>query len=149
MASRLRRSRGVSYDAVMGLAAHLTDDLEEAVPFSPRPDTLDARWRPDEARRFLAALRDFATEARFDAFFSEHRPLYETTVSRMRAVLTEHGRLDWFDPDLSTESDEIWTVIAAFGVRPAQGVIIALDYQARLEPDGDQHLIGLHTELHL
>ena len=59
------------------------------------------------------------------------------------------GRLDRFDPNMDVEEDTIWTVIGAFGVRPTHGVIIAIDYQGRLSPDGDENVVGLHTEWHL
>jgi hypothetical protein len=59
-------------------------------------------------------------------------------------------RLDRFDPDLDADDDSIWTVLAAFGVHVWDGVVIALDYQGRIGGSGDdQHLLGLHTELHL
>src|SRR3972149_6349853 len=43
-ARELRSTRGVSYDAPMSMAVHITDTekLEEKVPFDPRPDGLDA-----------------------------------------------------------------------------------------------------------
>lgn len=61
------------------------------------------------------------------------------------------ARLDRFDSDLDVdgEDDVFWTVLAAFGFRPTRGVIVALNYQARLGPGDDRHLIGIHTELHL
>ena len=50
-ARKLRETRWVSYDAVMGMAVHIEDinSCGEIVPFEPRPETLDGRWRIDEA----------------------------------------------------------------------------------------------------
>lgn len=59
------------------------------------------------------------------------------------------GRLDRFDPNMDVDEDTVWTVMGAFGIRPWHGVIIALDYQGRLLPDGDENVVGLHTEWHL
>ena len=42
MAGKLRKTRGVSYDAVMGMAAHIKDvnSCGEIVPFEPMPELL-------------------------------------------------------------------------------------------------------------
>src|SRR5690606_4723013 len=69
-ARTLRRPRGVSFDAVMSMAVHLTDayDLNERVPFDGPEARLDARWRPDEARLFLQELRRFVHDTHFRGF---------------------------------------------------------------------------------
>jgi hypothetical protein len=99
LARDLRRTRGVSYDAVMSMAVHVTDAyaMEEKVPFEPRPPGLDGRWPIPEARRFLEAARQFVEETAFADFVDEHESLYELTESRMEDVLRRHGHLEWFD----------------------------------------------------
>lgn len=99
LARRLRGSRGVSYDAVMSMAVHLSDAYEvgEKVPFEPHPKSLDKRWTVADARKFLDLARQFAKDARFEEFIEKHRPIFETAESRMTAVLQEHGHLKWFD----------------------------------------------------
>ncbi|MHC4501467.1 MAG: DUF4932 domain-containing protein [Planctomycetota bacterium] len=64
LASELRRTRGVSYDAPMSLAIHASDanSLNERVPFDGQPAGLDGRWRVDEVRDFLEKARQFAKE---------------------------------------------------------------------------------------
>ena len=54
-------TRGVSFDAVMGMAVHVTDavSLQEKIPLSPQPKSLDSRWTPETAREFLALARKF------------------------------------------------------------------------------------------
>ena len=96
---QLRRTRGVSFDAPMGLAVLLSDppDLKEAVPLEPRPDELDLRWRPDEVRQFLVHARDFAKQSNFEAFFAARKGLYTESAGRMSETLARHARLDWFD----------------------------------------------------
>lgn len=112
LARRLRSTRGVSYDAVMCMAIHVTDagKLGEKVPFEPKPETLDGRWRIGEARDFLEAARQFVVEASFDDFLEEHRPLYALTESRMQAVLAEHGHLEWFDEFFGQRPEASFTV---------------------------------------
>jgi hypothetical protein len=99
LATKLRQTRGVSYDAVMGMAVHITDavTLAEKIPFSPQPKTLDARWTPETAREFLTLARLFVAETRFKDFFDLHAPLYRVGVQRMQEVLDKHAHLDWFD----------------------------------------------------
>ena len=99
LARRLRGTRGVSYDAVMSMAVHLSDAYEvgEKVPFDPHPKSLDKRWTVDDAREFLSAARQFVKDTKFEEFIEKHRPIYETAESRMTAVLGEHAHLAWFD----------------------------------------------------
>jgi hypothetical protein len=81
-ASDLTKTRGVSYDAPMSLAIHITDtnSLNERVPFDPHPVGLDGRWQLDEVRDFLAKLRQFAKESDFEDFIRAHQALYNKTI---------------------------------------------------------------------
>ncbi len=99
LARKLRETRGVSYDAVMKMAVHVTDafSLKERIPFDPQPETLDKRWTPENAREFLEAARRFVREADFEGFIKAHTELYELSVTRMQAVMKEHGVIDWFN----------------------------------------------------
>lgn len=97
MARELRRKRGVSYDAVMAYAIHLTPELEAAKPFDPRPDSLDSRWHPEEAQEFLEKLQRFAKDSGFRKFYDDHKELYGIAVNRMKLVAEEDGDLGWFD----------------------------------------------------
>jgi len=112
LARELRRTRGVSYDAVMSMAVHLSDAyaLAEKVPFDPHPPGLDGRWRTEDARRFLEAARRFVEETSFKEFVDEHRKLYELTESRMRKVLDEHAHLEWFDEFFGERPEASFTV---------------------------------------
>ncbi len=99
LATKLRKTRGISYDAVMKMAVHLTDafSLKERIPFDPQPDTLDKRWTPDNTREFLEAARRFVKDSNFEGFIKDHADIYDLAVTRMQAVMEEHGVLDWFD----------------------------------------------------
>ncbi len=98
-ARALRATRGVSYDAVMSFATHLSDgtSLTERVPFDPRPARLDERWTPDGARDFLSKLRAFAEETRFAEFVSSHEAFYRAAAKRLADVVSDRARLGWFD----------------------------------------------------
>jgi hypothetical protein len=99
LAKKLRQTRGVSYDAVMGMAVHVTDvlTLQEKIPFSPQPDSLDSRWTPENAREFLGLARQFVGEADFKGFLDKHEPLYRIAVQRMQETLDKNAHLEWFD----------------------------------------------------
>jgi hypothetical protein len=98
LARKLRSSRGVSYDACMSMAVHLTDAdaLQPIVPFKPWPEGLDRRWTAEDANNFLVAARQFVKDSSFQDFLAQHRALYETTESRMRALMEKEAHLEWF-----------------------------------------------------
>jgi hypothetical protein len=114
LARELRRTHGISYDACMSMAVHLSDDYElgERVPFAPRPTALDGRWMPADARKFRAAAKRFVEETSFKTFIENHRSLYDTAQSRMKALLEKEGHMEWFD--------------RFFGARPQSRFIVEL-----------------------
>ncbi|HEX5054449.1 MAG TPA: DUF4932 domain-containing protein [Planctomycetota bacterium] len=95
-AARLRAQRGVSYDAVMGLAVHLDEQFAPLLPLA-RAERLDHRWPAAEADKFVKELRDFARKAKAAAFFAEQAPLYELARQRLQHVIDENLELGWFD----------------------------------------------------
>ncbi len=58
------------------------------------------------------------------------------------------ARADRFDFDMDQGDDNYWRFLGAFGIRPLRGVSISLNYQGRIG-NGEDHLLGLHAELHL
>lgn len=113
LARELRNNNGVSYDACMSMAVHLTDvpSLGEAVPFDPHPETLDGRWTVDHARQFVTLARDFVKVTDFQSFIDAHQPLYDQSVKRMRRLLDKRGHLEWFDRFFGTRPGAEFTVI--------------------------------------
>src|ERR1019366_10724905 len=67
LAQELRGTHGVSYDAVMSLAVHLTDAerLQLKLPLQPWPEGLDRRWPAPDVSNFLAAARQFVKDSSF------------------------------------------------------------------------------------
>lgn len=106
IAAEMRRSSGVSYDAVALLAVHLknVELLEPAVPLDPWPIALDRRWRSKaNVETFLAALRRFRDETKFAQFFARQKPLYDVAVERMEKVLATDAGFDWFERFFGTK----------------------------------------------
>jgi hypothetical protein len=139
LATKLRQTRGVSYDAVMGMAVHIADAvrLQEKVPFSPQPETLDPRWTPETAREFLTLARQFVVDTRFQDFFDEHEPLYRVGVQRMQEVLDKYAHLDWFDRFFGPRKGADFHVV--LGMLNGGG-----SYGARVtRPDGQEELYSV------
>lgn len=98
-ARELRRTHGISFDAVMSYAVHLSSgtDPDELTPFEPRPARLEKRWTIAAAREFLPLLQDFVRESRFAAFVSEHQEYYKRCAKQMEKKLAERDYVLWFD----------------------------------------------------
>jgi hypothetical protein len=114
LAGKLRQSRGVSYNAPMGLALQWTDACEPQLIVPPKawPEAMDPRWRLKDATNFSAAARQFVKDSGFKGFLEQHQALYDTTVSRMGALMDKEAHLEWFQP--------------YFGERPQAGFTVAL-----------------------
>ncbi len=99
LARELRQSRGVSYDACMGLAVLLngTSEPRLAVPLNPWPDFLDQRWDAPSASKFVAAAGQFVKDTGFNGFIKAHEGLYRASESRMRSLMDKEAHLDWFN----------------------------------------------------
>jgi len=113
LARKLRNTRGVSYDAVMSMAIHLTDaeDLELKLPLQPWPEGLDKRWTAPEVSHFLAAARQFVKDSSFPEFIEQHQPLYQTTVARMQTLMQKEAHLEWFDTFFGKRSQASFTIV--------------------------------------
>jgi hypothetical protein len=113
LAGKLRNMRGVSYDACMGMAVHLTDayDPQLRIPLAPWPESLDRRWTAESASNFLAAARQFVKDTSFREFVEKHRPLYQTTEMRMKAVMEKQGHLEWFSAYFGARPQATFTIV--------------------------------------
>lgn len=90
----MRASSGVSYDAPMSLACHLgpLPALEERVDFATAPERLDARWKLDDTRAFLVALRAFVRDAKVEEFLASQRGFERGAAERL-AMAFDGARL--------------------------------------------------------
>jgi hypothetical protein len=95
---RLRSLYGVGFDAVVSLAAHITDPLSfrERVPFDAPGCTLDPRWHGAAVRPFLADAHQFARDAHVASFLHMEEPLYDSAAARMRRVVDRGLDVAWF-----------------------------------------------------
>jgi hypothetical protein len=97
--NRLRSLYSVSFDAVMSMAANITDPIVfgERVPFDSPASSLDRRWHGAEARPFLAAARDFARDSHVAAFLLMEQPTYDSAAVRMRRLINTRAHMEWFN----------------------------------------------------
>jgi len=98
MARKLRGSHSIGYNALSGLAAHVSEDFEPIAPLTPFPERLDDRWKDEEATaRFLEAAAGFAEDADFDTFWSAQQPYVDAVEARFRSRLADKDVVGWFD----------------------------------------------------
>ncbi|MHC4850186.1 MAG: DUF4932 domain-containing protein, partial [Planctomycetota bacterium] len=109
MAKRLRKERGIAFDAAMSLAVHCNEKLEYA--YDGRVERLDHRWRMDEVREFLALVRHFGQASKFDEFFAKHKPLYDAAVASHRAAAEQNAHIEWFDEFFGKKPEAEYVVI--------------------------------------
>jgi len=99
LAQRLRRERGISYDAVASFALHLRGGpiLEAKIAFDPLPLELDRRWSSETATQFLAALQRFADDSKAFIFFEQHRDFYQRAADRLAREVARRPYRLWLD----------------------------------------------------
>ena len=99
----LRRTNGVSYDAVMSMAIHLNSHLNPVVPLN---DTIpDMRWGKENAKKFVRLLKKFYRESNCKEFFKANEELYNQTSESFYPVYKELD-LHWYKSFYGKEPDE-------------------------------------------
>ncbi len=139
MARDLVREHGVSFDAPMSLAVHLTDarTLDLRVPLDPRPRDLDSRWEPDDVREFLARARDFAAATDFHDFLERHADLSQSAVAEAQAVLSQRLDLGWFGEFFGGEPRGEFRLVIGLLNGPC-------NYGPRFESAGESEIYCIH-----
>lgn len=105
LATKLRNERGVSYDAVMGLAVRLDDRLNLS-------DTarIDTRWDRTKLKEFVNLLKKFKKETEFDKFYAQNLALY-TEASRRFLPIYDELDLEWYRNFYGQEPKESYIII--------------------------------------
>jgi hypothetical protein len=134
-ASELRQRRGVSFDAPMSLAVHLTDatGLGEKIPFDSPDEEIDSRWKLDELREFVEKARLFVKDADFEGFIDAHEELYAQTVARAKQMLKREAHLEWFDDFFGARPGDDFKVVIGMVNGPS-------NYGARMKLGDDEEL---------
>lgn len=103
---------GLAYDAVMSMAVNLDDDLNLRVDVLP--SSLDARWSPEQAEKFVKLLKKFAKESQFNRFYKENADLYAEATKRFAPVY-EQLDTEWYRKFYGQEPKEKFIVINGLG----------------------------------
>jgi len=100
LAAKLRRTRGVSFDACMSMAVHLSDAVDAPkakVPFDPLPENLRRAVGHRGAGRLLEQTRLFVEETSFREFIQGASPVVRAgRVANARGA-RQNAHLEWFD----------------------------------------------------
>jgi hypothetical protein len=98
LARQLRTSRGVSFDAVMSMAIHVTDvaTLELRAPLDAPNLSLERRWPRERVPEFLAALREFVRDADVAGFMAAQAQFFAGIERQLQETLDVHGDVTWF-----------------------------------------------------
>ena len=95
LATELRRTKGIGYDAPMQLAVHLDANL--AVVNAAELPEIDARWTGVDVAAYASALADFAAVSQLDTFLAAQRPYLARLEGQLHDLLANEDPLPWFD----------------------------------------------------
>lgn len=114
LAKQLRATDGISFNAVPELAVHAgaLPLLEETVSLD-QANNLDKRWKPQTARAFLAAAREFARASEAEEFLTSQRPLFTVLERRMRNLVSNEADLDWIRNYYGGRSGDRYFIVPA------------------------------------
>lgn len=112
MIQKLRKRRGVSYDAVMSMAIHLKIDQGE-VTFDPNSSyhDLDQRWGR-RAKKFVHYLNDFYQESKFHDFYVQNQQTYAKAEADFSELIVDLDQ-KWFLDFYGTQPEGSFNVILA------------------------------------
>lgn len=108
----MRSTRGVGYDAVMGMAVNLDQNLDPRTEFTDKIP--ESRWGKEKGYEFVRLLKQFYTEAKCEEFFASNRDLYTKASERFLPVF-EHLDLSWYSSFYGEEPKEKFIVINGLG----------------------------------
>ena len=111
---KIRKENGVSYDAVMSMAIHLS----QAPQFKPLVEITDSipekRWGKENALKFIELLQKFYKDANCKKFFKENADLYRNASAQFIPV---YNNLDskWYKNFYGKEPREKFIIVNGLG----------------------------------
>ncbi len=128
----MRKDRGLSYDAVMSLAVHVTDPpaLAERMDFGAAPAGLDKRLVPSDTRDLLVHLRDLAKACDWQAFWAREQPTRTEGAAHLAAAVARHDLVAWHEHALGVKPGADYVLVAGLLTGP-QNFGVGVDF-----PDG-------------
>lgn len=109
----LRAKYGISHDAVMVLAIHLTIE-KGRVKFVGTKSDLEQRWQEVDVEDFVQRLNAFYKDTKFHQFFDQHRSFYAEGVKAFEESVLSTFHQDWYARFYGTEPVEVFRFIIGF-----------------------------------
>jgi len=146
LSQELRKTRGISFDAVMQIALHI-DDAFSPAPIRPLNDGSlmlysTGRWTPPEAERFIRELADFAKTSHFRDFYDRHSAIFEHTRQATQSFIDTRVDQQWLPSFFGVVPTGSFTVIPSMINGPAS---YGPTYR---DADGKEHfyaIVGVNT----
>ncbi len=113
MAKKLRKMRGVAYDAIMSLAVHIS--IENGTVLFNKDvtrDNLDGRWGKS-LNKFMTHLNDFYKVSNFGTFYQSKREIYGIAEKRFQEI-SGTINLKWFKQFFGYEPEGEYNVVLSF-----------------------------------
>lgn len=110
MAKTLRKTRGVSYDAIMSMAINI--EITDSIRLNSKitEQSLDSRWGKKNANKFVGLLNKFYTETSFHTFFTNHSELQKIAEKNFTELLKEVD-FTWFEQYYGVKTDGGYNLI--------------------------------------
>jgi len=110
----MRRDHGLSYDAVMSLAMHVTDppELRERISFDTHPANLDQRLVAGPTRALLVQLRDLAKVVGWDRFMVREVPIQRSAAAALSRSASQYPVLPWLEANLGPHGNTTCGLVA-------------------------------------
>jgi hypothetical protein len=96
-ARALHAEHGIAYNAPIGLAVYLDENLVPRRPLTPPLPGLDDRWNSVDLDPFVVELADFARVSGLDDFLAAHATFSDAVATRVGEALDGYRIVDWFD----------------------------------------------------
>lgn len=111
---KLSNTRGVGFDAVMSMAAHISQppEFKPIIPFSA--NVPEQRWGKENGEKFLELLKIFYKDTNCEEFFKQHEELYQTAEERFKNVY-ESFDAAWYNKFYGTEPKGAFNTIISLG----------------------------------
>ena len=94
-AKHLRKTYGISFDAVFSFAVHIRQKGDGFI-FADDIDSLENRWIRDAAEAFLPLLSDFYKDTDYETFYKSNTAFYEAETERFVQEVLSGLNLEWF-----------------------------------------------------
>lgn len=112
-AKHIREENGISYDAVMSMAVHLTKPPKISL-IKEKKSSLDKRWNKIDKKKFLALLNSFYLDSNSESFFNNHQNINNESILSFNSILTDFDQ-NWYSKYYGKEPVELYNIILCFG----------------------------------